>query len=189
MQSKRKTFMQLLLPAFGYMIMGNVLSTVMAFSLYAFIGNTILMFFISIFAIAIYLMLVAVPAYKDGLEESVKIKSKRCKIEDIPTNRWLFVGVILFGVMLIPSFGYLFFSLNEGVYRLICGAIHPLSWILVEGSGRFREGLNGEQIELMRLVKFAPYVFMGLYTLTIPACHIGFMLGLKDKLSKGIMYK
>jgi hypothetical protein len=162
----------------------------MAFSTYMLVGNTPAMIGMSILAMAVYLLLVAVPAYKDGMEEQTRIRNKRCKLEDIPKNRWLLIGTALFGIMLIPSIGYLFFSFNEGLYRLIYGATHSLSWVLTEGTGRFREGPGGEQIELMRLTPYAPYVFIGLYSLTIPASHLGFMLGLGDKLNKDkIMYK
>jgi len=159
------------------MFMGNLLAGVMTFSLQAFRDSKIMMGGIQILALVIYLLLVGVPAYKDGLDENTMSKKKQAA--PIPAGvkyRWLAVGGILWGTAVIPSAAFLFGLLGEGVYKLISGAAAPLSWILVNSD--------------MRLFSFAPYVFMGVYALTVPACHVGFMLGFHDKLNKdNMMYK
>jgi hypothetical protein len=146
------------------MIMGNIMATVMSFSLYSFSGNMAINGMSVLFAFAIYFSLVAVPAYKDGMDESQLLQSKR--VESVPKYRWLGVGAILFAVMLIPNIALLN-GFNIGLYRLICGAVNPLVGFINE-----------------------PLVFIGVYTLTAVACHVGFLLGLGNKLSKdNIMYK
>jgi hypothetical protein len=188
---QKKSFMKFLLPGFGYLVMGNICSTIMTFSLYNFAAtDTMFMGFLAVLTMAVYLLMVAVPAYKDGMEENSRVRNKRCELSDIPKHRWLLIGAVLYAVMMLPTIGYLLFSLNEGVYRIVNGAVSPLSWIWLEGTGNFREGPQGEQIELTRLQAFVPYVYMGLYALTIPAVHLGFILGLGDKMNKDkIMYK
>ncbi|MCL2035780.1 MAG: hypothetical protein FWG83_00115 [Oscillospiraceae bacterium] len=182
---RKKSFMKMLLVGLGYMFMGNLLATIMAFSLSSLMSETFMVGMAALFAMAIYLLLVAVPAYKDGVAEGIKAKNQSPD-ESIakPKHTWALIGVILCGVMLIPTIVYLSGSLNMGVYRLICGAIFPLSyffeWTVLGDIGITERGFYG----------FAPFVFMGFYALTIPACHLGFMLGFGDKLNKDkIMYK
>jgi len=173
--SSKKTLVQLLLPALGYMVMGNLLSTVMSVSLAPFRGENLIMGMAVLFAMAIYLLLVAVPAYKDGLEENTRRKNQTVQPPPVQKWRWAAIGAILWGIMLVPSVVFLLGRLNVGVYRLICGAVNPMSMFLVGEEGQ--------------LLSYVPYVFMGFYALTVPACYIGFSLGLGDTLNKGkIMY-
>jgi len=166
----RKSFTGLLLPALGYMVMGNLMATVMSFSLYSFAANQMIMGIAVLFAIAIYLLLVAVPAYKDGQYEHVKLRNPANKIEDVPKYRWLQVGAILFAIMLIPCLLLLIGAINTGWFRLVCGAVNPLAGFLANGA--------------------IPFAGIAIYALTIPACHIGFKLGLTDKISGDkFMYK
>ena len=171
---QRKTFVQLLLPALGYMLMGNLMATVMTISLASFALNRAVLIIASIFAAAIYLTLIAVPAYKDGVNERLAIKNK--KSGEVPKFRWLGIGFVLWGVMLIPSITYLTGNITASVYRLIDGAVYPLSLLL-----------TGDELEPLF---FSPFVFMGFYLLSAPACYIGFWCGLNDKLNASkIMYK
>ena len=166
--SNRKKFPQLLLPALGYMVMGNLLSTIMTVSLAPFRGETLIAGLAIVFAIAIYLLLVAVPAYKNGLDEHTKLK-KSSEGSGVPKYRWLAVGAILWAAMLVISGIYLLGGLPSGAYRLIHGATFQLN-------------------SFVRL-PYIPIVNACFYALTIPACHIGFILGLGDKLNKDkIMY-
>ncbi|MCL1866315.1 MAG: hypothetical protein FWF82_02780, partial [Oscillospiraceae bacterium] len=168
----RRSFPRLLISGLGYMVMGNVLSTVMTISLASAMGNSAIMGMSVLFAVSIYLLLVAVPAYKNGMEEKLLLKSKR--VESVPMYRWLCVGGILFGITAIPSVVFLFGGLTEGVYRLLNGAVYPLSMFLTEGTGEFVEHFQtGETMEVTRIMPFAPYIFMGVYALTTLSCHIG----------------
>jgi hypothetical protein len=182
----RKPFLKLLLPGLGYMFMGNLLSTVMTISLAMFRTEILITGLSVLLGIAIYLLLVAVPAYKDGLDENTKRRNKSVEAEPVKKWRWALVGVILWGVMLVPSILFLLLEYNVGVYRLINGAVNPLSVFFVEAITR---GIEPPVVSVS-LHPIAPYVFMGFYALTVPACHIGFMLGLGDKLNKDkIMYE
>jgi hypothetical protein len=166
---QRNTFLKLFLPGLGYMVMGNFLAAIMTFSLYSFMGAAAVQGMAVLFAAAIYLLLVGVPAYKNGLAERSMLENKR--VESVPVYRWAGVGVILFVIAVIPSVLLVLGVLNIGWFRLICGAVGQLSMFL--------DGLP-----------FAPYVYMGFYALTILSCHVGFMLGLGDKLNKDkILYK
>ncbi|MCL1903670.1 MAG: hypothetical protein FWF94_04555 [Oscillospiraceae bacterium] len=186
----QKPFVKLLLSGLGYMLMGNLLSVIMSVSLAFFRGETLIMILSVLFGIAIYLLLVAVPAYKDGLDENAKQKKRKDNTESVPKWRWALVGTILWGVMLIPSVVYLFTEYNEGVYRMLNGAVFPLSAFMLVSTMTTEYPFSSAFVEVLRLAPFAPYVFMGVYALTIPACHIGFILGLNNGLDKDkIMYE
>ncbi|MCL1789594.1 MAG: hypothetical protein FWG33_04475 [Oscillospiraceae bacterium] len=183
----RKPFIKLLLPGLGYMFMGNLLSVIMSISLAFFRSETLIMILSVFFGIAIYLLLVAVPAYKDGLETNTKLKDDSA---EIPKWRWALVGVVLWGIMLVPSIIYLLSAYNEGVYRILNGAVFPLSAFMLISTVTTESPLSSLLIEVLHLAPFAPYVFMGFYALTIPACQFGFMLGLRDSLNKDkVMYE
>jgi len=162
-----KKFTQLLLAGLGYMLMGNLLATVMTISLAAFGGSAVIMGLATLFAMAIYLMLAGVPAYKDGLYKSTKQSQDN---HDRGKYRWLAVGVIGWGIMLVPSVVFLLGGLGEGMYRLICGAVYPLSLFLVEDVDGVRS-----------MLPWVPYVFIGFYALTVPACYVGYALGNRQK--------
>jgi hypothetical protein len=184
---QRKSFIKLLAAGFCYMFMGNLLSAIMTISVIPIASaasgqKELVMGIAAVFAMMIYLLLVAVPAYMDGLAENTsrrRISFEKPADETVPKYRWAAVGAILWGVMLIPSVVFLLGGIGTGVYRMLSGAVYPLSLFLVSDNGGVRS-----------LMSTAPYVVMGFYALTLPSCHIGFILGLGDRLSKDkIMYK
>ncbi|MDR0221990.1 MAG: hypothetical protein LBI38_00410 [Oscillospiraceae bacterium] len=171
---RRKSFAQLFMPALGYMIMGNLLATIMTLSLASFAQVRAIMGVAAVFAAVIYLSLVFTPAYKDGVRERALLHNKR--VETVPKYRWAVIGLILWAIMLIPFVLLLTGVMNVGVYRLVNGAVYPLS-LLLSGSDR-------------ELFAFAPFVFAGFYGLTAVSCWLGFYLGVNDKLSMDkIVYK
>ena len=170
----RKPFIKLLLAGLGYMFMGNLLASVMTLALAFFRMEILIMGIAVLLAMAIYLMLVSVPAYKDGQE------IKKSRNGGIPKWRWAVIGVIVWAVAAIPSVIFLIERYNTGAYRFINGAVNPLSAFFLTGTGQFMLNPAGVEVEIMRLASFAPYVFIGFYALTIPACHIGFIMGLKS---------
>ncbi|MCL2634021.1 MAG: hypothetical protein FWD34_05840 [Oscillospiraceae bacterium] len=174
MQFKRKSFLKLLLLGIGYMVMGNLMATIMMISLGGFAMSVAIMSMAALFAAVIYLSLVFIPAYKDGMTEHAALLNKR--VESVPKFRWMIVGVILFVISIVPTILFMLGIVNAGVFRIISGAVYPLSLLL-----------TGEELVIL---PFAPFVFLGFYTLTIPACHLGFWCGVNDKLnSSKIMYK
>jgi hypothetical protein len=178
----KKSYLKLLPSAIFYGFMGNALSGVMTFSLGLFRGNTVVMLMATIFALTIYVTLIAVPAYKDGLTDGRKVAFRRAKQErqgggKIPGIRqWTIVGMVVFAVMIIPSVAFLFGGMGYGVYRLLSGVgvVAPLCWILI-----------GESTATTAnpLLSWAPFVFVGLYALCIPAIRLGYVWGLNDKFS------
>ncbi|MDR0197673.1 MAG: hypothetical protein LBI36_05585, partial [Oscillospiraceae bacterium] len=126
------------------------------------------------FAAIIYLSLVFTPAYKDGVRERALLQNKR--VESLPRRRWLFIGLFLWAVMLLPVVLLLTGVMEIGVYRIIDGAVYPLSLVMAGEGGA--------------LPAFAPFVFGAFYGLTVPSCCLGFYLGVNDKLNMDkIMYK
>jgi hypothetical protein len=182
----RKSFLQLLLPALGYTVMGNILALVMSMSLSVFANETPIIAVAVLFAAAIYLLLVGVPAYKDGQEYHMKQQKQRDAAPTEPSAgmsaaslRHAGIGAILFAVVSAPSVIFLLGRLDESAYRLLNGPVLPLTLFLSEHTD-----------DGMVLLPFAPYVFIGFYALTIPACCISYTLGCGNRLSKGnIMYK
>ncbi|MCL1881005.1 MAG: hypothetical protein FWF76_02375 [Oscillospiraceae bacterium] len=187
-----KSILKNLPPAIGYLFMGNLLGQVMTFSLAMFRSSTEIMLLATLFSLTIYFLLIAVPAYKDGQNERSKVTTKALLKENkaVPyMYRWLYIGVFLYAIMLIPSIIFMTGQITDGVYRLLSGAVAPLGWILIEGTGEYVEIANAatgadEYRELMRLIPWSAWVFMGLYALTIPACYIGYVFGLKGKFDK-----
>ena len=167
---QRKKFTQLLLPALGYMIMGNIMSVIVTISLRSTEPNFLAIVSV-LFSAMIYFILVAVPAYKDGLDEHTKSqKNKNNQNNDSKKTsyKWIIIGVILFAIM-------------------TCTILTaPLA-----GVGLYRM-FNGATLQITLLIKnqYIPFVNLGFYALTVPVCHIGYILGLGDKLSKDkVLYK
>jgi hypothetical protein len=161
-----KSFIKLLLPTLGYMVMGNVMSLIMSVSLRSTTPNFLAAVAI-LFSAMIYLILVAVPGYKDGQEEHIKTKQDSAPPATV-SKKWLLVGGALFAVMNVTI---VFFLLGEvWLYSMLNGATFQLTWLIKP--------------------QYIPFVNMGFYALSVPACHIGYLLGLKDKLSKDkMLYK
>jgi uncharacterized membrane protein len=170
---QKKSFVSYLLPAIGYMFMGNLLAGVMSFSLGMFRGDTAVMLIASFLAMAIYFLLIAVPAYKDGLKTGQSLEFKKLAANEnakIPgKTEWLLVGVVLWLIMSIPSLVFAFGGITDGVLRLLSGATAPVGWILIDEPT--------EHIEFP-LLPWSPWVFIGIYSLGIPACYIGYLKGL-----------
>jgi len=170
MQIIHKPFLKLLLYSLGYMLMGNLLAFIMTISLSAFGTNEAVMGMATLFAMAIYLLLVSVPAFKDGQSEACKQNrtDEDAVVPNFYKNRWIIIGVILWVIMLVPSIVFLFGGISAGWYRFINGAVYPLSLFLVQD-------IDGGRV----LMSSAPYVIMVFYVLTIPACLIGHKMGRK----------
>lgn len=168
------------LPALGYFAMGNFMATVMSISIALFRGNTGILAVVSLCALCVYFSLVALAPYKDGVEIGKANSKSKGGAKLNRSKQWLLVGFLMFGIMLALTLMYHFVEgFNVGVYRLIAGAIHPLSYLLVEGTGEFWDVPGYGEMEIMRIVPWATYVFVGIYALSVPACYIGYRLGLK----------
>jgi len=175
---RRKTFLQLLPSALGYMVMGNLLAAIMTFSMAIFIAHQLAVVLAAIFAIAIYIMLISVPAYKNGTEERMLLANKR--VESVPMKRWLYIGMIIFAVTIIPTILFLTRVIDTGLFRLTSGAVYPLSLLI---SPVTEEGIRP-------MFSFTPYITGSFYLVSIPTCYLAFKFGLNDTFNADkIMYK
>jgi uncharacterized membrane protein len=176
----QKTFLKRLLPGLGYALMGNFMSAIMSLSVGLLRSSTELMLIAALFSLTIYLTLTAVPAYKDAFESAKKHPVNR-QGEDSKSQllHWLAIGAVAWALMSVVPILHLLNLTDDFTLRLVSGAVAPLGWILIEGTGEFVT-VNGEESEIMRLLPWAPLVFTGLYSLSIPANWLGWRKGIKS---------
>ncbi len=180
---QRKPFWKLLLSGLGYMVLGNLMSTIMTVAA-SVVGNIAgIMIILFILTLFVFYSLCFTAAFKDGQRERLLLKNHR--VESASSIRWTLVGFIMLAVMLIPSV-LLFIDakirLFDGFlipYRMICGMIYPLSLAM---------GVNYAEIEL--LPDYYPLIFAACYVLIPLATTLGFVFGFEDKFNPDkIMYE
>lgn len=180
---QRKPFWKLLLLGTGYMVLGNVMSTVMTVAASVVANVTGLMIILFILTLFVFYSLCFTVAYKDGQREKVMLKNHR--VESASSKRWTLAGFIMLAVMTVPS-ALLYMDarikLFDGYlipYRMICGMIYPLSLAM---------GINHANIEL--LPDYYPLIFASCYILIPLATTLGFIFGFEDKFNPDkIMYE
>ncbi len=173
---QRKPFWKLLIIGVGYMVLGNIMSTVMTVALSVFADVTFVTVILFVLTLFVFYSLVFTAAFKDGQRERLMVKNHRV---DAPIKgRWALIGVIMFAVMCIPSI-ILFFDavlkLFDGFlipYRMICGMIYPLALSM---------GVNYSEISM--LPPYYAFIFMGCYIFIPLAAHLGFNVGFNDSLN------
>lgn len=179
---QRKSFLKLFLAAFGYMVLGNLMCTIMTVSLGAFIGSVFIQILAAVLSVFIFYALMFTAGYKDGMREQSLVRFKRV---DAPVkNRWVTIGFALFGIMCIPCI-VLFIDKISGFYfdfllffRFICGMIYPLSMVILPSAS------------IDNMPEFMPFIFMLCYVFIPAVCQLGFHLGFTGKIDKDkIMYK
>jgi hypothetical protein len=160
------------------------MAAVMALSTGIFRASTEFMLITSVLALAVYLTLCGVPAYKDALEytKTVAFKKAPHKRPDFQQLLpWLAIGAFAWVLMSVPALLHLSGAITDGVLRLLSGATAPLGWILIE----FVD-LHGNPVtelteaENFRLLPWVGWLYIGLYSLTLPACWIGYARGLRS---------
>jgi len=168
---KKNSFAKLFLGALGYMFMGNFMSLILEITLIPFSGNKFLTVIFAFCAMFIYLSLMFTVAYKDGTNCRKLLKAQNAQnSQNAPKIRWLIISLALWGLSVIFAVILLFNEPFRLPYLLLNGAVAPLDSLL--------------------LPEYSPYVFMGFYALTVPACLLGFWCGIKDKLNVDkIVYK
>mgnify|MGYP001030520712 CR=1 FL=1 len=180
---QRKPFWKLLLLGIGYMVLGNIMSTVMTVAASVVADIPLIMIILFIFTVFIFYSLCFTAAFKDGQRERLLVKNHR--VEGVIKGRWTIIGIIMLLIMCIPSV-ILFIDasvrLFDGYlipYRMLCGMIYPLALAM---------GVNYSEITGM-----PPYfalIFMACYILIPLATTIGFNIGFKDRLNPDkIMYE
>lgn len=171
---QRKPFWKLLIIGIGYMVLGNVMSTVMTVALSVWADVTAVMGILFVFTLFVFYSVVFTAAFKDGQRERLMVKNHR--VEAPIKGRWLKIGLIMLSVMCIPSLILFFdaaYRLFDGYlipYRMICGMIYPLSLAM---------GVNYS--EITQMPSYFAFIFMACYVLIPLATALGFDIGYKDK--------
>ena len=180
---QRKPFWKLLLLGTGYMVLGNVMSTVMTVALSVIADVAIVMVILFLMTLFVFYSLVFTAAYKDGQRESVMLKNHRT--EGPVKGRWTLIGVIMFAIMCIPSVILLFDSLYGLIvgylipYRMICGMIYPFALVA---------GVNYP--EASQMPPYFAFIFMACYILIPVMTTVGFDFGFHDKFNPDkVMYE
>lgn len=180
---QRKPFWKLLILGIGYMVLGNIMCTVMTVALSMFGDVPFVTAIVFVFTLFIFYSLVFTVAFKDGQRERLMVKNHR--VDATIKGRWTVIGVIMLLVMCIPSVILFFdatYRLFDGYlipYRMICGMIYPLALTI---------GVNYS--EITEMPSYIAFIFMACYILIPLATYLGFDVGFKDKFNPDkIMYE
>ena len=190
---KRKNFGFLLLKGLGFVVLGNVLCTVMTCAVYVF-GNNLITRALSIsFGSIIFYSLIFSFGWKEGLREQSLVRYKR--VSRGKKYRVLYAGAIMYVFAVIPSvvllFNKLFFPERDilMVYQLLSGSAFPFVQAFIPPVSA---EVAWEGTELLRInnMSAAFPVLMCVYYLLIPAlAQLGFYTGFKNILTSDMMYK
>ena len=180
---QRKPVWKLLLLGTGYMVLGNVMSTVMTVAMSVIADIAIVMVILFLMTLFVFYSLVFTAAYNDGQREHLMLKNHRT--EGPVKGRWTLIGLIMFAVMCIQSV-ILFFDSVYGLivgylipYRMICGMIYPLALVI---------GVNYP--EASQMPPYFALIFMLCYILIPVMTTVGFHFGFYDKLNPDkVMYE
>ncbi|MCL2755113.1 MAG: hypothetical protein FWD35_05295 [Oscillospiraceae bacterium] len=178
MQTKTcKSFGSKLLRGIGYGLAGNFMAAIMAFSLGIFRASTELMLIATLFALAIFLSLVGLPAYKDSLALAEKSHTPQgANRRDL--LEWFAVGAVVWLLMSVPSALHLGGLITDGVLRLLSGATAPLGWLLIEFIDIHGNPVTElTEADFFRLLPWVGWLYIALYSLSIPACLLGSVMG------------
>lgn len=197
---QRKPFWKLLISGIGYMILGNVMSTVMTVAASVVADVPIITAVLFIFTLFIFYSLCFTVAFKDGQRERLLVKNRR--VEGIIKGRWTAIGFIMLAVMCIPSVILLIDSMVGFIggylipYRMICGMIYPLALVMgvnysdpagvpfVDYYGVIHpERAWFDSHAISGMPPYYALIFMACYLLIPLATTIGFNMGYNDKLN------
>lgn len=169
---QRKPFWKVFLTGLGYMALGNVMCLVLTVSTIPMTSaNYIFKVILAVLTTFVFYSLMFTAGYKDGTRERTMLANKRI---ESPTNRWLEIGALLFGIMSIPSIVQIFLNYTI-IYRFICGAIYPIAQCLE----------IKDYTEIWQVL-----IFIGFYVFIPLALQIGYKSGFSGKLESGdYMYK
>lgn len=180
---QRKPLWKLLLLGIGYMLLGNVMSTVMTVAMSVIADVAVVMIILFLMTLFIFYSLVFTSAYKDGQRENLMLKNHRT--EGPVKGRWTIIGIIMYVIMCIPSL-ILFLDSVLGLfvgylipYRMICGMIYPLALLT---------GVNYP--EASQMPPYFAFIFMLCYILIPVMTTVGFSFGFNDKFNPDkVMYE
>ncbi len=191
---KRKSFLNLTLKGFGYIVLGNVMCLIMTMAL-AMFGGGFITDALSIFCCtAVFFMLVFTVAWKDGVAERSLVKNGR--VSAPLKYRWILIGLVMFLFAALPTIvlllNKLFFPQADTLflYRFISGSAFPFvnTFIPTVEANVDKWHTTLRQFDNMSVL--FP-VLMMVYYLIIPAItQLGYYMGYNDKLNTDkIMYQ
>lgn len=197
---QRKPFWKLLILGIGYMVLGNIMSTVMTVAASVVADIPMITAVLFIFTLFIFYSLCFTAAFKDGQREKLLVKNHR--VDGIIKGRWTVIGFIMLAVMCIPSIILLIDSMVGFIggylipYRMVCGMIYPLALTMgvnypdpagvpfVDAFGVLHpERAWFDSPEIVGMPPYFALIFMACYLLIPLATTIGFNMGYNDKLN------
>ena len=177
---KRDNLFKIWIKGFGLAVFGNILGGIMTISIAPFLGEWFVPYIALLLTVFIYASLLFTAGMRDGQKEAKMLRNKR--VESAPKYRWIFMGLIIAGVMCIPCIALLFCSLGAfpmtgeillGSY-FVFGALAPSFFI----------------VDPQQLSPIFPIVLMAVYLIVTPiAAHLGYKFGIDEKSAKDFMYE
>ncbi len=193
---ERRSFFKLWLTGVGWIVLGNVMCLFATMGLAMFGKNLFTNVLGIIFAVLIFFLLMFTVAWKDGERERSLVKNGR--VDGVLKYRWVFIGLAMFAVAIIPTvvllLNVLFFPEVDTLffYKFVNGSAFPFvsTFIPVPEIGKevWVEAAATRQIDNMSVL--FPVFMLAYYALIPAATHIGFSMGYNDTLNTDkIMYK
>lgn len=182
---QRDNIFKIFIKGFGFGFFGNILGGIMTISLAPFISEWFIAYIALLFSLFIYLSLIFTAGLKDGQREKILLRNKR--VESSPKYRWLILGAIIGGIMLVPAlilllgvFGVIGLS-GEYLFafRFLSGAVYPLMHVA-----------EAHNVAVAEIPLWYPIASMAIYLVLTPiAAQIGYKFGYDEKTLKDLMYE
>ena len=180
-QMKRDNILLIAVKGLGFAVFGDILGGIMTVSLAPLLSEWFIPYIALLFTVFIYGSLLFTAGMKDGQKETKMLRAKR--IDTIPKNRWIFVGLAMAGVELVPCAALLACTLGAfaltgeillGSY-FVFGAFAPAFFII-------------EDVHAMSPA--FPVILGAVYLIITPvAAQLGYKFGIDDKSFKDFMYE
>lgn len=170
----------ILIKGFGFMVFGNVLGGIMTISIAPFLSEWYIPYIAVLFTLFIYGSLLFTAGLRDGQREAKMLRSKR--VESIPKYRWIYLGLILGGIMcalcsflVLCALGILTLTGETLLGSLfVFGALAPAFYIA----------------DTTEMSIVFPLVIMAIYIILTPVCaQFGYRFGVDDRSFKDMMYE
>lgn len=195
---QRKSFGKLCLTGIGYVVLGNVLCFVITLAMGAFLGNDFFKWLLILLTFFIFFSLIFTVGWKDGARERSLMKNKR--VESPLPNRWIYLGLIMWGFAALPCIILLLNKLCGwdfdflGIFRFINGSAYPFILTFVEPVAVIESETTNMLMTNERLIDnmsaVMPIIFTAYYALIPVFTKLGWHVGYNDLFNEDkIMYK
>lgn len=165
--------------AFG--VFGDILGGILTVSLAPLLSEWYIPYVAILFTVFIYGSLLFTAGYRDGQKQAKLLRSKR--IDSIPKLRWIYLGLVIAGVMCVPC----------GVLLACALGAFPMTGEILLGS-YFVFGAFAPSFFIVEDVQALPAAFpvvLGIMYLIITpsSAQLGYKFGIDDKSVKDFMYE